>query len=227
MYSDRTAAGQLLARELRRLQLHPPIIVLALPRGGVPVAVPVARQLGAVLDVMVVRKLGMPGHPEFAIGAIAPGTVFEPSPSAALGVSSDTLRALMRREQLELLRREKLYRSGRPPLNLHGRTVVLVDDGLATGATMLAAIRAARRFGARTVVVAAPVASDQAVDLIDAETDAIVVLEQPSDFHAVGQFYERFEQLQDAAVCDMLADYDADAASRDSTVVRGSRRSTS
>jgi putative phosphoribosyl transferase len=211
LFFDREAAGEELARELKRLRLHPPVLVLALPRGGLPVAVPIARELGAALDVLVVRKIAMPGDPELAIGAIAPGAVYEPSPLSGRMISPDAMRALVRREQTELERRERLYRAGRPPLDLRRKTVVLVDDGLATGATMLAAVRAARTAGATTVIVAAPVASREALDLVDREASATVILQQPAGFLAVGQFYQRFEQVADAAVCRALASCDAEA----------------
>ncbi len=160
-FVDRTQAGRALGRIVRELKLQPPVLVLALPRGGVPIAYEVANALHAPLDVLVVRKIGMPGQPELAIGAIASGGILVREPG---GGGQDWLDAhfgrLAQRELAEVERRERAYRGGLPPLDLRGRTVVLVDDGLATGATMVAAIRAARQAGAHHVVVAAPVASD-------------------------------------------------------------------
>jgi predicted phosphoribosyltransferase len=206
VFADRKAAGLALAHAMRRIKLRRPLIVLGLPRGGVPVAYEVARALRAPLDVMVVRKVGMPGQPELAIGAIASGgiTLREPRIAAHLVELNVPFEQLAQAEHAELQRRESAYRADAPPLDLRGQTAVLVDDGLATGATMLAAVRAARKAGARSVVVAAPVASDEAAALIGGEADEIVILKTPAYLVAIGQWYENFEQVQDAEVRTLL-----------------------
>jgi putative phosphoribosyl transferase len=205
-FADRRAAGRQLAAAVARLRLKTPVVVLGLPRGGIPVAVEVARALRAPLDVMLVRKVGMPGQPELALGAVATGavTVREPRDYGGLEPGTEEFASLAERERRELVRREQLYRAGRPPLELIGKTVVLVDDGLATGATMLAAVRAARKAGAATVVAAAPVASDEAAARIGAECDELVILEIPSSLRAIGEWYLDFAQLEDSEVCELL-----------------------
>jgi putative phosphoribosyl transferase len=206
VFADRSAAGRELAGAVLELGLQPPLLVLGLPRGGVPVAYEVARALDAPLDVLVVRKIGMPGQPEFAIGAIASGDItVRDADSALLGDAFDRhFEQLAKRERIELQRREQAYRRGLQPVNATGRTVVLVDDGLATGATMVAAVRAARAAGARLVVVAAPVASDSAVALLSKEADRIAILTVPASLFSIGEWYEDFEQVQDAEVCALL-----------------------
>jgi putative phosphoribosyl transferase len=186
--------------------LQAPIVVLGLPRGGVPVAAEVAKALHAPLDVLVVRKVGMPGEPELALGAVATGAVTVQQPLAFGGFApgAQEFAALAERERHELLRREQLYRAGRPPLELAGKTAVLVDDGLATGATMLAAVRAARKAGAAAVVAAAPVASDEAAALIGAECDDLAILEIPRSLRAIGEWYLDFSQVEDGEVCGLL-----------------------
>lgn len=203
IFDDRRAAGVALARELQRWVLRPPVIVLGLPRGGVAVAHEVARVLHAPLDVILVRKIGMPGHPELAIGAIASGGVVIHEPH--FPDAGPAFNRLVEEQRQELERRDRVYRAGLPPLEIKGKTVVLVDDGLATGSTMLAAIRAAHRAGAETILAAAPVASREAAKLIRAETDAAVILETPPMFLAIGEWYRSFEQLDDAEVCRLLA----------------------
>lgn len=201
-FPNRAAAGRELAAAVQALALPPPVVVLGLPRGGVPVAYELARALHAPLDVLVVRKIGMPGQPELAIGAIASGNVTVHAPGMA-GLDYG-FEQVARRERIELERRERTYRRGLPPLDLRGKTAVLVDDGLATGATMIAAVRAARGAGASRVVVAAPVASDEAQDLLSAEADQTVVLQVPRFLYAIGAWYGTFEQLEDAEVCALL-----------------------
>jgi len=206
IFPDRTEAGAALAQSLLARRLVPPVIVLALPRGGVPVAYEVARTLGAPLDVMLVRKIGVPGQPELAMGAIASGGIVVHEAEVersfpGLAAAFDQRAAAERRE---LERRERVYRDGLPPLDLTGKTAVLVDDGLATGATMLAALRAARQAGAGPVIVAAPVASSQAAALVRAEADATVLLQTPPALFAIGAWYQDFEQLDDAQVCRLL-----------------------
>jgi len=210
VFASRTAAGMELARALKRRTLQLPLVVLGLPRGGVAVAAPVAKALRAALDVIVVRKVGMPGQPELAIGAIARPNILVREPRVADELSEyddlhDTaFERAASEERRELDRREQLYRKGLPPLDLSGKTAILVDDGLATGSTMLAAIRAARAAKAARVVVAAPVASPYATALVAAEADETVLLETPPLF-AIGQWYGEFEQLDDQEVCRLLA----------------------
>jgi len=204
IFKDRRAAGAQLARAIKVADLKGPLLVLGLPRGGVPVAHEVARTLRAPLDVIVVRKIGMPGQPELAAGALAAGDVLVRG-TGLPALDSLTFERLAESEHAELLRRERKYRSGGAPRNLSGRTVILVDDGLATGATMLAAIRAARKGGATRVVAAAPVASDEAVSLVGAEADRLIVLEVPGRLSSIGEWYEDFTQVGDAEVCELLA----------------------
>ena len=206
-FVDRTAAGRALAGAVKNLKLRRPIIVLALPRGGVPVGYEVALALRAPLDVLVVRKVGMPGQPELAIGAVAAGgiTVREPGSTGYLPALDTRFERLAERELRELDRRERTYRKDLPPLDLRGQTAVLVDDGLATGATMIAAVRAARAAGAAFVVVAAPVASDEAAALVGAEADELAILRVPPMLFAIGAWYRNFDQLDDADVCRLLA----------------------
>lgn len=207
IFMDRAAAGITLARELQQRPLQRPVIVLGLPRGGVPVAYEVARMLNAPLDVMLVRKIGMPGQPELAIGAIASGNivVHEPRLEREIPGLAETFDRLVQVERRELERREGVFRPGLAPIELKSQTVILVDDGLATGSTMLAAVRAARRGGAAAIVVAAPVASPDAAELIRAEADNVVILQTPAMLFAIGEWYEHFEQLEDAEVCRLLA----------------------
>ena len=204
VFVDRQDAGAELARLLlRRGPLRPPLVVLGLPRGGVPVAYEVARALKAPLDVMLVRKIGMPGQPELAIGAVASGgiVVREPRLTAELESAFTHIAA---RERQELERREQLYRPGLAAPDLADTTAILVDDGLATGSTMLAALRAARKAGADSVIAAAPVASHEAIALIGADADAIVVVQTPPLLASIGEWYEHFEQLEDAEVRALL-----------------------
>jgi len=207
VFTDRATAGVALAKKLLKQHFQPPVLVLGLPRGGVPVAYEVARLMNAPLDVMLVRKVGMPGQPELAIGAVASGniTVHEPRMAAEIPEFERMFERLAQEQRHELDRRERLYRGGRPPLELHGKTVILVDDGLATGSTMLAAVRAAREAGAATIVVAAPVASAEATELVAPEADHVIILQTPWQMSAIGSWYEDFEQLEDRTVCELLA----------------------
>lgn len=206
IFADRAAAGVLLGGELQRRALRPPVLVLGLARGGVPVAHEVARLLKAPLDVMPVRKVGMPGQPELAIGAIASGNVavHEPRMFRQMPELAGAFERLAADERRELERRERLYRQDLGALELQGKTVVLVDDGLATGCTMLAAVRAARQGGAASIIVAAPVASPEAADLAAAEADDVVVLQSPAFLSSIGEWYLHFEQLEDAQVLRLL-----------------------
>lgn len=203
-YVDRFAAGNQLASAVLRLALKPPVVVLGLARGGVPVAVPVARALRAPLDVMLVRKLAAPWQPEFALGAIATGGVVVRDTSDPSLIAPEDFEAVLARQTQELERRVQAYRAARPAVQLRGSTVVLVDDGLATGYTMLAAIRSARGAGAARIVVACPVGSTNARALIAAEADDVVIPLLPSEFAAVGEWYRDFEQIDDAEVRRLL-----------------------
>jgi len=204
-FIDRRHAGRLLAQELARYRDDPAVVVLALPRGGVPVAFEVATALHAPLDVFIVRKLGLPGHEEFAMGAIASGGVMVMNPDVAgFHVPQTAVDAVAARERAELDRREQLYRGDRAPLELRNRIVILVDDGLATGSTMLAAVRSVRLQNPGSVVVAVPVASPEAVQALRSEADDVVCLATPDPFRAVGLWYRDFGQTSDDEVRQLL-----------------------
>jgi putative phosphoribosyl transferase len=204
-FADRTEAGQLLAQLLLRYRNDPSVIVLALPRGGVPVAYEVARALEAPLDVFIVRKLGVPGHEEYAMGAIATGGVRVMNPDVAgLRIPAAAIDAVAERERRELTRREKLYRGDRPPLVIADRTVILVDDGLATGSTMRAAVVAVRKQNPRRIVVAVPVAAVETCAEFRDEVDEVVCAMTPDPFAAVGVWYHDFEQTSDDQVHALL-----------------------
>lgn len=207
MFQDRADAGRQLAAALLARRAVPNPIVLALPRGGVPVAYEVACALHAPLDVFIVRKLGAPQNKEFAMGAIASGGVIIVDREAmqAMGVGKAALDAVIEAEQAELSRREKTYREGRPPPNIQGHTVILVDDGMATGATMRAAIAAIKKHRPGSIVVAVPVAAADTLEAIRAEVNDAVCLATPSPFRAVGLWYASFPQTTDRQVGDLLA----------------------
>jgi putative phosphoribosyl transferase len=205
IFRDRCAAGRELAAALVPLGLDNPI-VLGLPRGGVPVAYEVAQRLGAPLDVLVVRKVGAPDQPELAIGAVgAAGVVVADEATMALvGVGPDEFAALARHEQVEVERRDRLFREELPPLDLRGRHAILVDDGLATGATMRAAVEVARTLGAAEVIVAVPVGAPEACAKLAERADRVICLFEPEAFVAVGYWYEDFAQTDDAEVRRLL-----------------------
>jgi putative phosphoribosyl transferase len=207
VYADRAEGGRALAAALGSHRGATDTIVLGLPRGGVPVAYEVATGLDLPLDVLVVRKLGLPWQPELAMGAIASGGALVRNDEVVryLGDRADAFAAVRAREQAELERRERDYRGDRPPLEMRNRTGILVDDGLATGATMEVAVRALKALGARRVVVAVPVASPEARDRIAAVADEVVCLAVPMLFSAVGQWYRDFGQTSDDEVRDLLA----------------------
>jgi putative phosphoribosyl transferase len=207
VFEDRVDAGRALAKSLAAYRGSKGAIVLALPRGGVPVAYEVAHALDLPLDVLVVRKLGLPWQPELAMGAIASGgaIVMNEDVLGYLRGREDVLEQVQRSERAELARRELSYRGSKPPLEMTGRTGILVDDGLATGATMEAAVRALRALGAERVVVAVPVASPEARDRIAGVADEVVCLAAPALFSAVGQWYRDFGQTSDEEVRDLLA----------------------
>ena len=206
-FRDRTEAGKLLGAEvLRKIGKREGMLVLALPRGGVPVGHEVARALDAPLDVFIVRKLGLPGHEELAMGAIASGGV-EVLNDEVLGwmpLSRKTIDAVADRERRELERREKEYRGERPPLDVTGRTVVIVDDGLATGSTMRAAVLALRKMSPKMIVVAVPVGAGETCESLAAEVDEMICLRTPQPFEAVGLWYADFSQTSDAEVHELL-----------------------
>jgi len=205
-FRNRTEAGELLARKLRGYAHRPDVIVLALPRGGVPVARVVARHLRAPLDVFIVRKLGVPGHEELAMGAIASGgvRVLNQPIIDAHQIRPQTIEKVAEREQHELLRREQTYRDGRPPPALRGRTVILVDDGIATGATMRAAVKALRMQKPARIIVATPtVAHSTYLEMLD-EVDDFVAVIMPEDFSGVGEWFDDFSQTTDDEVREFL-----------------------
>ncbi|HXU67300.1 MAG TPA: phosphoribosyltransferase [Casimicrobiaceae bacterium] len=204
-FADRKQAGQVLAQRLLRYRDDADTIVLALPRGGVPVAFEVAQTLHAPLDVFIVRKLGLPGHEEFAMGAIATGGVMVMNPDlAGVHVPEAAIEAVVARERSELDRRELLYRGDRPPLSIEGRVAILVDDGLATGSTMLAAATAVRRRRPKRTVVAVPVAAAETCQAFRHEVDEVVCTVTPEPFRAVGMWYADFGQVSDAEVHALL-----------------------
>lgn len=206
-FEDRTQAGKVLAGLLQGYADQPGLLVLALPRGGVPVAFEVAQALHAELDVMVVRKLGVPGQEELAFGAIASAgvEVHNEDIIAQLGLSQEDMAQVAARERRELLRRERTYRANRPALEVAGRTVILVDDGVATGATMRAAIAALRQRGAARVVVAVPTVAQETAMELRPEVDDWVAALEPVYFYGVGRWYLDFSQTTDAQVIDLLA----------------------
>jgi len=205
-FRDRTQAGRFLADKLEGRAGDPRTVVLALPRGGVPVAYEVAKRLSAPLDIFLVRKLGVPGQEELAMGAIASGDVcfLNEDIIDALSISPETLEEIITQEKMELRRRETAYRS-QPAFPLRGRVVILVDDGLATGATMRAAVEAVREQQPAGAIVAVPVAARDTYEQFHTVVDEIICVQTPKDFHGVGQWYEDFEQTTDEEVRDLLA----------------------
>ncbi|RQZ39156.1 phosphoribosyltransferase [Burkholderia sp. Bp9090] len=205
-FADRADAGRQLALALHDYAGRRDVVVLALPRGGVPVAFPIAQALRAPLDVLVVRKLGMPSDPEFAIGAIATGGAIHLQHAAirAMGVSDSQLADVIVRETAELQRRDTLYRGARPPLPVDGRIAIVVDDGIATGASMRVALQALRKRHPARIVAAAPVAPAGAQHAFDDLADAFVTVSQPLRFFGISQFYTRFDQTGDDEVRALL-----------------------
>jgi predicted phosphoribosyltransferase len=211
-FADRRDAGIILARQLQRFADRNDVVVLALPRGGVPVAYEVARRLGAPLDVFVVRKLGLPGNPELAMGAIASGGVQVMNEDIAAWSlpSPAAIEAVAGAERIELERRERAYRDGRLPVPIEGRTVLLVDDGLATGSTMRAAVLAIRRLRPARVVVAVPVGARETCESLGDIADEVVCALTPEPFSAVGLGYVDFSQTSDDEVRQLLSAHSVD-----------------
>ena len=206
-FRNRADAGRALAERLQEYRGRDDVVVLALPRGGVPVGFELARELGAPLDVFLVRKLGVPGHEELAMGAIASGgvRVLNESVIAELGISDEQIARAATTEERELERRERLYRDGRPSIDVRGRTVILVDGGLATGASMRAAALAVREHQPAKIVVAVPVGAERTCDEFGAEVDEILCVVMPDRFFAVGSWYDDFSQTTDEEVRELLA----------------------
>jgi putative phosphoribosyl transferase len=205
-FRNRADAGRILAQRLKAIAADDDVIVLALPRGGVPIGYEVAQELTADLDVFLVRKLGVPGHEELALGALAGGgvRVLNEPLIQELGLSRAEIDNITAREQREIQRRETAYRQGRRALPLAGRTVVLVDDGLATGSTMLAAVRALRAYAPARIIVAVPIAAPEVCEAFRDYVDEIVCVETPEPFYAVGLWYEDFSQTTDEEVRQLL-----------------------
>lgn len=206
-FANRISAGRALAKKLHDYADRSGVTVLALPRGGVPVAYEVARALNAPLDVFLVRKLGVPGYEELAMGAIATGGVLVLNESVVryLDISNRVIDLVAKEEQRELDRREKAYRGASPPLDVNGRTVILVDDGLATGSTMRAAVKALKNLGPAKIIVAAPVASRETCESFNADVDSTCVcVMNPEPFQGVGLWYRDFSQTTDEEVCYLL-----------------------
>ena len=215
-FKDRQQAGALLAQKLSGFAGRSDVIVIALPRGGVPVAYEVARALDLPLDILIVRKLGAPGHAEFAIGSLASGgiCIVEDDLVRSLKIPPEQLNEIIEREKAELERRERLYRGRRPPIDVEGKTVIIVDDGLATGSTMRAAVKAIKQMGPKTIAVAVPVCAPTACSELERDVDVwCVCMYAPERFHAVGLWYDKFEQTSDEEVELLLAKADAGGVS--------------
>ncbi|HEV3402037.1 MAG TPA: phosphoribosyltransferase family protein [Acidimicrobiales bacterium] len=207
-YRDRIHAGRVLASQLAQYAGRDDVVVLGLPRGGVPVAHEVAAALGAPLDVLLVRKLGVPGHTELAMGAIGPGgvRVVNPTVVGPLGIPDEVVDAVAREEEAELARRQQLYRGDREPPAVAGKVAIVVDDGLATGATMRAAVSAVRGLGPARVVVAVPVGAGRTCRELEDVADEVVCARMPATFQAVGQWYADFAPTGDAEIRRLLSD---------------------
>jgi putative phosphoribosyl transferase len=205
-FKDRKDAGRILADKLSKYTNHPNAVVLALPRGGVPVAYEVAQELGLPLDVLIVRKLGVPNHEELAMGAIASGGIrfLNRSVIESLRILPETLEAVERRVALELMRRVAIYRGNRSPIQVEGRIVILIDDGIATGSTMRVAIQLLRAQHVQKIIVATPAAPPSAKWEIEPLVDEFIAVVLPPDFYGVGQFYEDFAQMDDDTIYELV-----------------------
>jgi len=206
IFQNRAEAGQQLASHLEKYANRDDVIVLAVPRGGVPIAFEVARALNLPLDIFVLRKLGVPGHEEFAFGAIGSGgvRVLDGQVVQSLGLSNMVIDLITRAERAELARREQIYRGRRPPLNVRGKIVILADDGIATGASLTAGVHAVRQMQPAAIVIAAPVAPRSTVKRLRHEVDDVVCVETPERFYGVGRFYHDFSQVSDEEVNALL-----------------------
>jgi putative phosphoribosyl transferase len=206
IFADRRAAGRMLAEKLVWLNGRDNVIVLALPRGGVPVAVEIAKTIHALIDVLIVRKIGVPGHEELAMGAIAGGgtTVVNDQVVRMLNIDKKTFDGVAKIEREEAQRRERVYRAGKPALDVQGKICVVVDDGIATGASMEAAVTALRSLQPSEIIVAVPVCALSTAEQFSKSADRFVVLQTPEDLGAVGAWYEHFPQLSDSEVLAVL-----------------------
>jgi predicted phosphoribosyltransferase len=206
-FSDRAEAGRILASKLANYKGRANALILGLPRGGIPVAFEVGSALGLPVDVFVVRKLGVPGQEELAMGAIATGDVqvLNYAVVSGLRIGPATIEAVAQKEREELQRRERLYRGEQSPRPIEGKTIILVDDGIATGSTMRAAIAALRQIGPERIIVAAPVGAADTCRELSAEADEVICVETPATFYAISQFYRKFDQTTDEEVRDLLS----------------------
>jgi putative phosphoribosyl transferase len=206
IFKNRQEAGQRLASRLGKYANREDVMVLGVPRGGVPVASEVAAALNLPLDIFVLRKLGVPGHEELAFGAIGSGgvRVLDREVVKSVGLSDSVIELVTRAERTELARREQIYRGGRPPLDVRGKTVILVDDGIATGSSLRAGVRALRQMQPAAIVIAAPVAPRSTVNRLRREVDDVVCAAIPERFYGVGQFYHDFSQVSDEEVNELL-----------------------
>ena len=213
-FADRTQAGRLLAKKLAKYADRNDVVVLGIPRGGVPVAFQVAKALHAPLDVFICRKLGVPTQEEIALGAVATGgvRVLNEDIVGLLGIPPERIERIVAEQQREVERRERTYRGDRPPLQVRGKTVILVDDGVATGANMEAAITALRKLEPAGIVVAVPVAPPSTLKRLQQMSGEAVCVDTPEEFYAIGQFYEDFSQTEDEEVCDLLQGAERPAA---------------
>lgn len=207
IFKDRVEAGELLAEQLLQYKDDGDVVVLTLPRGGVPVGFQVAKALNVPLDILLVRKLGVPFQEELAMGAIASGgvTVFNNDILRMINISSDAIEEVKKRELAVLHHREKLYRGNRPFPDMKGKTIILIDDGIATGATMRAAIHALKKLQCKKIIVATPVAPPDTYEFLREEADEVLCLEMPYPFYAIGSWYHDFSQTSDEEVQDLLA----------------------
>jgi putative phosphoribosyl transferase len=207
IFANRSEAGEILSKQLYEYAGRHDVVVLGIPRGGVPVAYEIAEEIKAPLDILVLRKLGVPGHEELGFGAVARGgiRVLDDEIVHATGIHKMEIELIAAQQTLEVERREQAYRGGKPPLDVRGKTVILVDDGIATGSSMRVAIIALRKMGPAGVVVAVPVAALAAARRLQPEVDAFVSAQMQRVFHAIGEFYDDFSQVTDEEVVELLA----------------------